>query len=81
MLASPQMKDIVTNCDIIKDHNIDTDHNWVTATLKVNSQITNVNYLKVDKGSNTRIYKDKNLSLEIKKKFTEKLARKWPQYN
>ena len=52
------MRKLYTNCDIIEDHELNTDHNWV-AIIEMNPQITDETYLTVDEGSNTRIYKDR----------------------
>ena len=78
VLVSPSMRKLYTDCDIIEDHELNTDHNWVVATIEMNPQITDETYLTVDEGSNTRIYKDKNLSEETKNKLIEELNWKWP---
>jgi hypothetical protein len=48
------------------------------ASLQISSSILDQEYLKVDEGSNTRIYKDKNLTEKTKRELTDELNRKWP---
>jgi hypothetical protein len=78
ILANNQMKELYTGCDINDAHNLDTDHNWILATLQINSNTQDTDYLKEDEGSNTRVYKDKNLADTTKENLINELNRNWP---
>ena len=78
IIANNEMKSMYTGCDIEELHNLDTDHNWVMASLQMDPSTKDLEYLKVDEESSTRKYKDKNITEETKTDLMLELDHKWP---
>jgi exonuclease III len=68
-----------TNCDILDNHSINTDHNPIHCTIKLEHNITSTEYLQTDENANTRKWQDKNLTSKQKANLNKEISKRWQE--